>query len=88
MTRKEEGSMAYEYCVSADQSTIHIIEHYRDCAAVVHHVTKTFSQFAEKSTALASVSSFDVYGEPDAEVKKILDGFGAVYFARFDGFTK
>jgi quinol monooxygenase YgiN len=88
MTRKEEGSMAYEYHVSADNTEIHIIEHYRSSAAVVYHVTKTFSQFAEPFTAIASVSSFIVYGTPDAAAKEILDGFGAVYLNNFDGFTK
>ncbi|SDK34526.1 Quinol monooxygenase YgiN [Agrobacterium fabrum] len=88
MTRKEEGSMAYEYNVSDDRSTIHIIEHYRSSAAVVHHVQETFSQFAERFTALATVSSFVVYGEPNEEARTILDGFGAVYLSNFDGFTK
>lgn len=87
-TRAEDGSMAYEYNVSADQSSIHILEHYRDSAAVVAHVTKTFSRFADAFTALASVQSFVVYGSPSAEARAILDGFGAVYMTPFDGFTK
>lgn len=86
-TRKEAGSMAYEYCVTADHTVIHILEHYRDSAAVVHHVTKTFSQFAANFTALAAVESFTVYGSPLPDAKAILDGFGAVYVTPFDGFT-
>jgi quinol monooxygenase YgiN len=88
MTRKEEGALAYEYNVSEDHSRIHIIEHYRDSEAVIHHVQNTFSIFAERFTALATVSSFVVYGKPNAAARKILDGFGAVYLAKFDGFTK
>jgi quinol monooxygenase YgiN len=80
--------MACEYNVSANNTEIHIIEHYRSSAAVVHHVTKTFSQFAKPFTALAAVSSFVVYGQPDEEARKILHGFGAVYLTRFDGVTK
>jgi quinol monooxygenase YgiN len=87
-TRKEDGSMAYEYNITADQTMVHIIEHYRDSAAVVHHVTKTFSRFAEPFTALASVESFVVYGTPEPEARAILDSFGAVYVIPFDGFTK
>jgi hypothetical protein len=34
------------------------------------------------------VRSFVVYGEPEDEARTILDGFGAVYVDRFDGFTK
>jgi quinol monooxygenase YgiN len=87
-TRKEEGALAYEYHVSNDRSEIHIIEHYRDSDAVIHHVQQTFSKFAERFTALATVSSFVVYGDPNGAAKAILDGFGAVYLAKFDGFTK
>ena len=54
-TRKVVGSVAYEYRVSSDQTEIHILEHCRDPVAVVHHVTKTFSQSAEAFTAIASV---------------------------------
>jgi quinol monooxygenase YgiN len=88
MTKKEQGSIAYEYCTSKDHTEVHIIEHYRDSNSVVHHVQNTFAQFAEKFTALATVSSFVVYGEPEPEAKNILDGFGAIYVDRFDGFTK
>lgn len=87
-TRAEAGSMAYEYNVSADQSSIHILEHYRDSEAVVTHVTQTFSRFAEAFGALARVQSFIVYGVPSPEARAILDGFGAVYLTPFDGFTK
>jgi hypothetical protein len=48
----------------------------------------TFSQVAEPFTAIATVSSFVVYGSPNKEAKEILDGFGAVYLSNFDGFTK
>jgi quinol monooxygenase YgiN len=87
-TRKEDGALAYEYNVSDDHSEIHIIEHYRDSDAVIHHVEKTFSIFAERFTSLATVSSFVVYGDPSTAARKILDGFGAVYLTKFDGFTK
>jgi hypothetical protein len=67
---------------------LHIIEHYRDSEAVIHHVQNTFAVFEERFTALASVSSFVVYGNPNAAAREILNGFGAVYLTKFDGFTK
>ena len=87
-TRQEPGALAYEYYVSDDRTTIHILEYYRDSEAVVSHVQHTFAQFAERFTALASVASFVVYGTPKPEARKILDGFGAVYMTPFDGFTR
>ena len=86
-TKKEPGCLAYEYNVTDDHCAIHIIEHYRDSAAVIAHVRRTFSKFAENFGALATVASFVVYGTPNDEARQILDGFGAVYLSRFDGFT-
>jgi quinol monooxygenase YgiN len=87
-TKKEPGSLAYEYFVTKDKTAVHIIEHYRNSSAVVSHVQGTFSKFAEPFTAIASVQSFLVYGTPNAEAQAILDGFGATYHDGFDGFTK
>jgi quinol monooxygenase YgiN len=87
-TKEEPGALAYEYNVSDDESTIHIFERYRDSNAVVAHVEQTFAQFAERFLALATVTGFVVYGSPNAEARKILDGFGAVYMTPFDGFTR
>jgi quinol monooxygenase YgiN len=87
-TKEEPGALAYEYNVSDDRTTIHILEHYRNSDAVASHVQKTFAKFAERFTALATVASFVVYGAPRSEARKILDGFGAVYMTPFDGFTR
>ena len=87
-TKAETGSMAYEYYITEDHSAVHILEHYRTSQAVIDHVQGTFSKFAADFTAIASVVSFDVYGTPNADARKILDGFGAVYHTSFDGFTK
>jgi quinol monooxygenase YgiN len=86
-TRKEPGNLAYEYCVTKDHTEIHIIERYKDGKSVVWHVQNTFSKYAEAWGKLAAVQSFVVYGDP-GEAKSTLDGFGAVYVDRFDGYTK
>jgi len=67
---------------------VHIFEAYRDSEAVVHHVTKTFSQFADGFSECVDVDGFVVYGNPDAAATEILDGFGSVYFTPFEGFTR
>jgi len=85
-TEEEPGSIAYDYSVNAEQTLVRIFETYRDSAAVVDHVTGTFSKFAEGFNACVSVDAFDVYGSPDAAAKEILDGFGSDYFTPFEGF--
>jgi len=87
-TKEEPGTLAYEYNVSDDESTVHVFERYRNSTAVVAHVEQTFAQFAERFIALATITGVVVYGSPNAEARKILDGFGAVYMTPFDGFTR
>lgn len=86
-TLAEEGSLAYDYSVNEDESAIRIFEAYRDSAAVVHHVTATFVQFAEDFGACVDIDGFVVFGTPDSAAKEILDGFGSTYFTPFEGFT-
>jgi quinol monooxygenase YgiN len=87
-TKKEAGSLAYDYSVNDDETVVQIFEAYADSAAVVDHVTKTFSQFAEEFSACVDVNGFVVYGTPDAAAKEILDGFGSTYMTPFEGFTR
>ena len=86
-TRAEPGSLAYDYSVNQDHSVINIFESYRDSEAVVNHVTKTFSQFAEAFSACVDIDGFVVYGSPDPAAQEILDGFGSLYMTPFEGFT-
>ena len=85
-TKQEAGALAYEYSVANDQSTVHIFERYCDSHSVVAHVEGTFAKFAELFNSVATVKGFVVYGTPDAEARKVLDGFGAAYMTPFDGF--
>jgi hypothetical protein len=87
-TRLEQGALAYEYSVGEDESTVHIVEHYRDSAAAIEHIDVTFAPFAERFLSLASVAGLRVYGAPNDALRKRLDAFGAVYMDIFDGFSR
>jgi quinol monooxygenase YgiN len=86
--KEEPGTLAYEFAIDADQTTIHIFERYRDSDAVVSHVTQTFGPFAERFLTLVKVSGFVVYGTPNAEAQRVLVGFNPVYMTLFDGFRR
>jgi quinol monooxygenase YgiN len=86
-TREEPGTLVYEYSVNEDHSTAHILERYT-ADSVVSHVDTTFAPFGERFLELCSVTSLVVYGTPDAEIRKRLDPFGAVYMTPFDGFSR
>jgi quinol monooxygenase YgiN len=86
-TKEEPGTLVYEYSVNEDNSTAHILERY-NADAVVSHIDTTFAPFGERFLELCSVTSLTVYGTPDAEIRKRLDPFGAVYMTPFDGFGR
>jgi hypothetical protein len=86
-TEKEPGTLIYEYSVNAGRNVAHILERYRP-EGVVSHIDVTFAPFAERFLSLVKVTSLTVYGQPDAEMRKRLDAFGAVYMEAFGGFAR
>lgn len=86
-TSKEPGTLSYVYSVSEDQQKAHIVERYHQ-QDLVSHVDHTFAPFAETFLSLVNITGLTVYGEPDDEIRKRLDPFGAVYMKPFDGFTR
>ena len=87
LSREEEGCLAYECSASADGGKVHMIEHFRDSAAILDHISQSFSQHAQAWGELVTVSSFVVVGDPTEEVRKLLPP-DTLYVERFDGFTK
>ena len=47
-----------------------------------------YCQFGKRFLELCTITSLVVYGTPDAEIRKRLDPFGAVYMTPFDGFSR
>ena len=86
-TKQEPGTLLYEYSVNDNFDTVHILERYR-ADSVVSHVDTTFAPFGQRFLELCTISSLVVYGTPNAEVRKRLDPFGAVYMKPFDGFSR
>ncbi|SFB21123.1 Antibiotic biosynthesis monooxygenase [Collimonas sp. OK607] len=87
-TRKEPGTLAYQYAANEDQTIVHIYERYRDSEAFVTHVEQAFAEYAERFLSLVSVESLIVYGVPNAQARKALDTFNATYMTLFDGFSR
>ena len=84
----EPGTEAYEWFLSDDGSTCHIYERYADSEAVKVHLGNFGSKFAERFLAYLAPTNFTVYGNPDAEVRTALDGFGASYLGQIGGFKR
>lgn len=84
-TRAEPGVMAYEWFLSADGSACHLHERYRDDEAAMAHIGTFGAKFAERFLGCVEPTAFHVYGDPGAEVRAALDGFGAVYYGAIGG---
>src|SRR5712691_2510477 len=87
-TRGEPGVLSYERFVSADGMVIHVYEWYADSAAAVAHLRTFGRQFGDRFAGLVDRTRFTVYGTPSAELRGMLDGFGATYMAPFGGFAR
>jgi len=87
-TEQEPGTEGYEWFLSGDGKTCHTNERYVDSAATLAHLGNFGSRFADRFLACFEPTSLSVYGEPSAEVRAALDGFGAIYLGWLGGFKR
>ena len=86
-TRKESGTLAYEWFLSEDSKSCHIYERYSDSDAVLTHLRNFRSKFADRLLECVEPKSMTVYGEPADAVRTALEGFGAEFLSSFGGFS-
>lgn len=87
-TEQEPGTHGYEWFLSEDGKTCHTNERFADSAAVMVHLGNFGSKFAERFLACFEPTSISVYGDPSAEARAALDGFGATYLGWLGGFNR
>ena len=79
--RKEPGALGYEWYLSSDRKSCRLLETYANADAALAHCTgPVVRDLVPKLLELASVSGFEVYGDPGPEVTAMLAGFGAAFF--------
>ena len=86
-TSQEEGALTYQWRLAEDGKTCHVLERYADSDAVRTHL-QTFGAFADRVMAIADLTSLDIYGSPDAELREALDQFGVKYYGPYAGFVR
>lgn len=84
----EQGTMVYEWAISNDNKKCHIHERYVDSEATLTHLATFSSRYAARLMETGDATGFVVYGNPNEDVKKILDGFNAVYMKPIGGFIR
>jgi quinol monooxygenase YgiN len=85
-TRNEPGVLSYQRFVGDDNKIVHAQERYVDSDAALMHLQNFAEKFAERFVSMVDRMRFTVYGTPTAELKELLDGFGAVYLSPFGDF--
>jgi quinol monooxygenase YgiN len=89
VTRKESGTLAYEWYFSADGKRCRLLETYTDANAVLAHFNgPAVKEFVPKLLETAGVSEFEVYGDPGARMTEMLPAFGAEIFGFWQGLGK
>ncbi len=87
-TRAEQRTLAYEWYISDDDSTVHIFEKYADSEAMVAHVSGFMQKWAERFMECVDPTRFVVYGDPSPAARDILEGFGPTYLGPWGGFSR
>ncbi len=84
----EPGTLNYEWSRSTDGKACHIYERYVDSAAVLTHLGIFGERFAERFLKVVKPVRLVIYGQPSAEVKVALAGFGPTYMESAAGFSR
>lgn len=87
-TSAEPQTLAYEWYISADGGSVHVLEKYADSDAFLSHVDGFLAKWAGRMMECADITRFVVCGDPSPAVREILDGFGATYAAPWGGFSR
>jgi quinol monooxygenase YgiN len=89
--RDQPGTLAYEWYISPDSRSVHVVETYADSAAVVaHHVSEGFAlkNWAGRFMDCADVTRVNAYGDLNAAAREILNRLGAAYHTAWGGFSR
>ena len=83
-SHSEPGTLGYEWFLSSDQKRCRLVETYVDAAAVLEHFSgPVVQQLVPKIMQVASVTRFEVYGDPGAKMVAGLGAFGAEIFSNW-----
>lgn len=85
---EEPDTLHYEWFISADGTSCHIYERYRDSAATMKHLKWFADNYLERFRACADTTHISLYGNPDEQVQAAMAKAKAVYRAPLEGFKR
>jgi quinol monooxygenase YgiN len=86
-TKAEPGLLVYEWYISEDKMTCHVLETYHDSEAILIHL-KTFGPFVERLMKASRPIALHIYGAVSDEVKAAVAQLNPVYFDSTGGFRR
>jgi quinol monooxygenase YgiN len=86
-TANEVGVLNYEWSLSEDGKTCHVLERFADSDGVRAH-NENVAAYVERMVTIADIVSVEVYGSPDDGARKMLEGFGARFHRPYAGFVR
>lgn len=84
----EPDTLDYQAFIAANGARVHFYERFVDSAAVMAHVARFGQNFATRLLELATVTRFEIYGDPSDEVKATLAAFNPTYLTPVAGFRR
>ncbi|HZC20439.1 MAG TPA: antibiotic biosynthesis monooxygenase [Nitrososphaeraceae archaeon] len=85
----EPDTINYQFYLNKDQTKCVVHETYVNSDAALAHNNGVASRtILPRIFRLAKISRFDVYGNPNEELQKLLVSFGAETFNLFTGFSR
>ena len=84
----EQRTLVYEWSISADEKTAHLLETYADSDAGLVHVGNFAAHYMERFLQVVTPTRLTVYGSPSDDLRDALAPFKPTYMARLDGFVR
>jgi quinol monooxygenase YgiN len=84
----EPGTVAYKWSMHADGKTFDVVEIYQDSQAVQAHIKDVVGKHGEEMGKTWKPVKLVVYGNPDADTRKMLDRLHPEYETPFTGFIR
>jgi quinol monooxygenase YgiN len=88
-SQEEPGTHGYDWCLSADRRRCRLVETFADAnAALVHMIGPVVQEMVPKLLETASITRFEVYGDPGVKAAEMLVKAGAEIFGVWRGLSR
>jgi quinol monooxygenase YgiN len=81
-TRLENGVLSYQRFVDDTGTIIGVYERYATSGDALAHLRTFKERFVAEFSAMVNRTRFVVYGQPNKELRNVLDGLGATCYMR------